>query len=644
MSFQKTSHVPMEKVTVEDPFWSQFMERVRTKLIPYQWRALNDAVEGAEPSYCIRNFRAAAGLADAPFGGKVFQDSDVAKWLEAVSYTLMWHPDPELEKLADETIELIAAAQQPDGYLDTYYILNGLSDRFTNLRDNHELYCAGHMIEAAVAYYRATGKRRLLEVVMRLADYLDTVFGTEEGKIPGYPGHEVIEMALFGLFRVTGVEKYKRLALYFLDQRGQEPNYFGTEHQNVPRRWLSYTMGYAYNQSHLPVRRQTEAVGHSVRAMYLYAGMADAAREENDEEMLLALRALWKNMAYRRSYITGAVGSSHWGESFTFDYDLPNDTVYGETCAAIGSVFWARRMLELEPAGEYADVMERALYNGILSGMSLDGEHFFYVNPLEVLPEASEKDESKRHVRPERQKWFSTACCPPNLARLVASLPDYIYGTADDTLFVHLYAGSTVNTEVNGRPVSVRTVTGYPWKNRVSISVSTEEPLAFTLALRIPGWCRNYRVCLGSEELRGEQKNGYLYLARTWRDGDEICFTMDMPAERVYAHPLVRADNGKTAVRRGPVVYCLEEADNGQQLNRLVLERGEELKVREEPGLLGGVVTVEAAVLREKDAGGGSLYRTEAPSYEKVPVTFIPYYAWANRGAGEMSVWIREKE
>ena len=478
---------------------------------------------------------------------------------------------------------------------------------------------------------------------MRLADYLDTVFGKEEGKMHGYPGHEVIEMALFGLWRVTGIDRYEKLARYFLDQRGAEPNYFGEEHHNVPRRWLNYTMGYAYNQSHQPVREQREAVGHSVRAMYLYSGMADAAREDGDEGMIGALRAIWKNMVGRRSYITGAVGSSMWGESFTFDYDLPNDTVYGETCAAIGSVFWARRMLELEPAGEYADVMERALYNGILSGMSLDGEHFFYVNPLEVLPEASLKDENKRHVKPERQRWFSTAYCPPNLARLVASFPDYVYGKTDDTLFVHLYAGSTVTTKLGGRPVSVSTATAYPWKNRVNITVNTEEPTEFALALRVPGWCREYTLCLNGEKVGGEPKNGYLYIRRVWKSGDEICFSMSMPAERVYAHPLVRADNGKVAVRHGPVVYCLEEADNGPGLNRLVLERSAELSCREEPDLLGGVVTIQAQALREKERGG-SLYLTEAPSYEKVPVTFSPYYAWANRGTGEMSVWIREKE
>lgn len=624
----------MEQVCLEDDFWGRMAEIVRTKLIPYQWEALNDRVEGAAPSYCIRNFRIAAGLEKGEFGGKVFQDSDVAKWLEAVAYSLIRHPDPELEKTADGEIDLIVSAQQPDGYLNTYYIINGLDQRWTNLRDNHELYCAGHMIEAAVAYWRATGKRKLLDAMIRYADHIDTVFGPEEGKLHGYPGHEEIELALMKLYEATGEEKYCRLARYFIDQRGQSPLFFESEQHGVVKKWESFLMKNRYNQTHQPVRKQTEAVGHAVRAVYLYSGMADAARVSGDTELAEALRTIWENLTRRRMYVTGSIGSSHFGEAFTYDYDLPNDTMYGETCAAVGLVFLAKRMLLASPRGEYGDVMERALYNGVISGMTLDGTRFFYVNPLEVLPEASAADENKRHVRVERQKWFGTACCPPNLARLIGSLPDYMYGENEKTVYVHLYAGSSVQTENAKLEVTTR----YPWDGKVEIRVTPMADRHFTLALRIPGWCMDYQVSQA-----GELRDGYYYIERTWNEGDTVELNLAMPVQLVRANPRVRENMGKAVLMRGPVVYCLEEADNGRDLHRVRLMPKAEYHAQYEPETLGGIVTIRGEALVQKNWTGDALYQSlREAEYETEELVWIPYYAWANREAGEMMVWIRE--
>ena len=381
------------EVTVKDSFWSPIMETTRKQMIPYQWKALNDEIPDIEPSHCIQNFRIAAGLEKGEFQGKVFQDSDVAKWIEAAAYSLKWHPDKALEKQIDETIDLIVMTQQPDGYIGTYYTINGLEKRWTNVMRHHELYCAGHMLEAAVAYYGVTGKRKFLDAMIRFVDYIDTVFGLEEGKIHAYPGHEVIEMALMRLYQITQDEKHLRLAKYFIDERGKQPCYFEGEikkYGNVYP-WADSYFQFNYYQAGAPVREMKDAVGHAVRAVYLYSGMADVARETGDERLYEACTAMWDSIVNRRMYITGAIGSSAYGEAFTIDYDLPGDLVYGETCASVGMVFFAQRMLKMKPEGEYADIMERLLYNGTISGMALDGKSFFYVNPLEVYPEKTNR-------------------------------------------------------------------------------------------------------------------------------------------------------------------------------------------------------------------------------------------------------------
>ena len=421
--------VDLHKLKVNDPFLGQYQQLVRDVVIPYQWEALNDRIAEAEPSHAIENFRIAAGQQAGEFYGMVFQDSDVAKWLEAVAWSLCQKPDAELEKTADEVIELIAAAQCEDGYLNTYFTVKAPGERWTNLAECHELYCAGHLIEAGVAFFQATSKRRLLEVVCRLADHIDSVFGPDDNQLHGYPGHPEIELALMRLYDVTQEPRYMALANYFVEQRGTQPHFYDIEYEKRGKTsfWNTYgpawmVMDKPYSQAHLPLAEQTTAVGHAVRFVYLMAGVAHLARLSKNEGKRQDCLRLWKNMVQRQLYITGGIGSQSSGEAFSSDYDLPNDTVYAESCASIGLMMFARRMLELEADSQYADVMERALYNTVLGGMALDGKHFFYVNPLEVQPKSLKFNHIYDHVKPVRQRWFGCACCPPNIARLLTSL------------------------------------------------------------------------------------------------------------------------------------------------------------------------------------------------------------------------------
>ncbi len=632
------------KVRVQEgSFWGKRIRQVREVIIPYQWKALNDAVPGAPKSHAFANFRIAAGFASGEFYGFVFQDSDVAKWLEAASHCLQYFPDSDLEHLVDTVIDCIARAQQPDGYLNTYFTIKDPGGRWTNLRDNHELYCAGHLIEAGVAHFQATGKGKLLEVVTRLADHIADRFGDGPGKLRGYPGHPEIELALVKLYRATGERKYLDLAAFFVNERGKKPLYFELEarargEEKLP--WPFWTPEYC--QAHLPVREQKEVVGHAVRAMYLYSAMADLALELGDRTLFEACRRLWESTTKRRMYVTGGLGSSAEGEAFTFDYDLPPDRAYTETCASIGLVFWAWRMLRLEENGEYGDVLERALYNGVLSGVSLDGTRYFYVNPLAVFSEAIAKRYDLRHVVLTRQPWFPCACCPPNIARLFASLPDYIYSQDGDRLSVHLFVASTLETKLQGRRVFLTQETEYPWEGKILFRVSLEEPLEFTLAVRIPAWCREPRCSVNGVplDLASCSFLGYVEVRRIWREGDVLEVFLPMPVERVWVNPRVRDVAGKIALQRGPIVFCLEEVDNGKDLASLVLPEDTELSATFDPELLGGVVVILGEALRE-DTQSFGLYGFTKPKRERVTIKAIPYYAWSNRGAGEMTVWIR---
>ena len=646
MEISKAIPVGVKDVKINGAFWAEKQEDVRNKIIPYQWNALNDNVTGATPSHAIENFRIAAGLSEGEFHGFVFQDSDVAKWLEAAAYSLMNHPDPELEAKADSVIGIIEKAQQEDGYLDTAFILKDRELRWTNLIDCHELYCAGHMMEAAAAFYTATGKDKLLRVMERVAGCIDSVFGPGEGKKKGYPGHEEVELALVKMYRATGNHKYLDMAKYFIDERGKQPHYFDVE---ADRRMSGNTAAdysywkdwaYEYNQSHKPVREQDAAIGHAVRAMYLYTGMADVALETNDEVLARACEKLFDNVAFRQMYITGGIGSSAHGESFTFDYDLPNDTCYTETCASIGLVFFANRMLRIRRHHKYGDIIEQALYNGVLSGVSLDGQKFFYVNPLEVWPESANKRNDKRHVRIERQKWFGCACCPPNLARMVASLGEYVYTTDDSGVQVHLYVGSEADIRDKGIGLSVHTE--YPWDGAVRITVKEARERSFGLSLRIPGWCGDYEISVNGNKADFSLKDGYACIMRDWSEGDEVTLLMDMPVKRMRANPELRYNAGKVALMRGPVVYCLEEADNGGILTSLRLPADAALKVTDGSGLFAGTKLIEADGMRSAPWQGGLYSADSAGTEQKTKLTAVPYFMWNNRGPGEMLVWIRE--
>lgn len=630
---------------VTDRFYARLRELVREKVIPYQWEALNDRVEGAEPSGCIANMRAAAENQTGEHYGFEFQDSDLYKWMEAAAFSLMWAPNEALERELEEAVSLVAGAQREDGYLDTYYILGDLSRRWTSLKDNHELYCAGHLIEAAVAHFRATGRRSFLDVAEKLAAHIDSVLGPEEGKLHGYPGHEEIELALCKLYEVTGKEQYLRLARYFLFERGKEPLYFReeTEREGNGFYWKNGPLQYAYYQAHKPLLEQREPVGHAVRANYLYAGAAAAARCAKDEKLYEHLRGLWREMTEKQMYLTGQVGSSEYGEAFTFPYDLPNDTAYAETCAGLALAFFANQMLKIERRGEYADVMERVLYNGAISGMDLSGTAFFYVNPLEVLPEACRKDQRKAHVKPVRQKWFGCACCPPNLARTIASITDYAVSRTETELFQHLYLAGEYFCTFGETPVRVLLQGNYPWEGELQMKVEPEVPVCFTYALRIPGWCEGkYTLKLNGEAVEQQAVNGYVYLSREWKPGDILELSLPMEAKRIWANQQVREDAGRVAIQRGPLVYCLEEADNGGELHRVLLPRDSAFTEEFCPELLGGVMVLRCAgcmVEGERER----LYTTRPPETgAERELLWIPYYAWANRGEGEMMVWVRD--
>ncbi|XID94598.1 glycoside hydrolase family 127 protein [Paenibacillaceae bacterium WGS1546] len=646
--------LPLNQVRIEDPYWSEYIRLVREVIVPYQWEALNDRVPGAEPSHAVRNFKIAAGEEHGEFGGMVFQDSDVAKWLEAVGYLLATQPDPELERIADEVVDMIAKAQQDDGYLNTYFTLKEPDRRWTNLAECHELYCAGHMIEAAVSYYNATGKRKILDVVCKFADYIDTVFGSEPGKLHGYDGHQEIELALVKLYRATGHGKYLKLSQYFLDQRGAQPHFYLEEFEKrngaVHFPQLDMAHDHAYSQSHRPVRQQEKAEGHAVRVVYMTTAMAHVAAQTGDTELLQACRKLWRNIVSKRMYITGGIGSMAHGESFSLDYDLPGDTAYAETCASIGLIFFARRMLEIEPIGEYADVLERALYNTVVSGMSRDGKKFFYVNPLEVRPDACGKNRIYDHVKPQRQGWFGCACCPPNIARLLASLGEYIYTVRDRTVYTHLYIGGQAALELNGQTIRLEQQSAYAWDGMTRMTVRTDEPTPFALALRMPSWSDGKATLLLNGQTYtyddADLEAGYLKIDRVWSNEDTVEVIFDMRVRRMKGHPQVRDTFGKVALQHGPFVYCMEEADNGRNLHQLYLPSENTFSARFIPDLLGGVKVIETTVHRvASDDWHEDLYREDACAGLKTePFTgrFIPYFAWANRDVGEMAVWVRD--
>lgn len=635
--------LPLPQVTLDHGFLAARAALVRKTVIPWQWEALNDRIEGAERSGCVHNLQVAAGVKAGKFHGLFWQDSDLAKWIEAASYRLATHPDAALDAELDALIAVIARAQGEDGYLNTYFQLVEPENRWRNLRDCHELYVAGHFIEAGVAHFEATGKRTLINVATRLADMIGKIFGPAQDQVPGYCGHEEVELALVKLSRATGEARYRELAAYFVNQRGQSPNYFEEEAKlrgdsKLP--WHMHHDGLGTLQAARPVDELTEPVGHAVRMMYLLAAMIDLAGVQDDPKPAAQCRRIWGEIVGRHLYVTGGVGTEPYGEKFCEPFDLPPDRACSETCAAIGVVMCARRMLDLEMKGEYADVMERALYNNVLAGLSLDGRTFFYVNPLEVVPAVARRRFETHLVKTQRVPWFGCACCPPNIARLLASIGGYAFSQTSDGLAVHLYTGGSAEFHVGSVPARLVVQTEYPWEERVEFRVEVGDAVEFTLQFRLPGWCRTPRLTLNGVAQELEAVSGYAKVCRRWKAKDRLVLDLPMPVERVRADARVSSAAGKVALQRGPVVYCLEEIDNGSALSALRLPRTSELTAVRERELLGGCVAVEADGLRT--GLSTALYSTGVPSETPVRIRAVPYALWANRGEGEMRVWLRE--
>ncbi|SEH79293.1 hypothetical protein SAMN05216228_100868 [Rhizobium tibeticum] len=568
-----------------------------------------------------------------PWGGstQMFWDSDFGKSIETVAYSLYRRANPALEARVDAIIDMYEKLQDKDGYLNAWFQRVQPDRRWTNLRDHHELYCAGHLIEGAVAYYQATGKRKLLDIMCRFADYMISVFGHGPGKIAGYCGHEEVELALVKLARVTGEKKYLDLAKFFIDERGTEPNFFTEEAIRDGRNAADFHQKtYEYGQAHAPVREQKKVVGHAVRAMYLYSGMADIATEYNDDSLTGALETLWDDLTTKQMYVTGGIGPAAANEGFTDYYDLPNESAYAETCASVGLVFWANRMLGRGPNRRYADIMEQALYNGAMAGLSLDGKTFFYENPLESA--------GKHH----RWTWHHCPCCPPNIARLLASIGSYMYGVAEDEIAVHLYGEGSARFEIAGTNIELTQKTRYPWHGAVHFDVKTSKPAHFAVSLRIPEWAKGATLAVNREtiDLGAVEVDGYARIEREWRDGDKIDLNIPLEARALWANPLVRQDVGRAALLRGPLVYCVEATDNGAGLNGIRL--GEDIAATTaEIAELGGAVALDIPVTKDEPDWGATLYRTKPPVAEKATARFVPYHLWDNRAPGEMLVWIR---
>lgn len=581
--------VPFSKVKIEDGFWSPRLQAHKDVTLA----VCIDQIENQTGR--IRNFENAA-MGRGEHSGIFFDDSDVYKALEGMACSLQNHPDLVLEAKCDEWIDKFAEAQQPDGYINTFYTLTGLENRWKDM-DRHEMYCAGHMIEAGIAYFQVTGKRKLLDVCIRMADHMMTVFGP--GKRDWIPGHEEIELALVKLFQVTGEKKYLDFADWLLSERGHGYGSYGDE-----RVWPT-----RYYQDEVPVREMTDISGHAVRSMYLFCGMADVASYTGDQGYRDALDRVWDDVVLRNMYITGGIGQSSHNEGFTNDYSLPNLTAYCETCASVGMVLWNWRMGQFTGDGKYADVLERALYNGALAGISLSGDRFFYVNPLE--------SRGDHH----RQAWYGCACCPSQICRFLPSIGNYVYGVSDKALWVNLYMGSQADIKLGKKQVTLKQETDYPWNGDVRLTLGLKGKLHTQLRLRIPAWCESYTLSVNGGPVAFAVEKGYAILERTWKDGDQVTLKLEMPVQMVAADPRVKEDEGLRAIQRGPVVYCLEEADNAEGFDSLFLTENTRFETSALPDKLGGIVEISAV------NGAGRL-------------TYIPYYAWDNRAPGKMKVWI----
>jgi DUF1680 family protein len=622
---EKFEFVNFSKVNITDNFWKPKIDKVATVTM----KACIYQTEIKTPR--IRNFEKVANNKGEKFEGIYYDDSDVYKALEAMAYALKTHPDPSLEAKADEWIDKVAGAQLPDGYLDTYFTLRDINQRWTNI-EAHEDYNAGHLIEAAVAYYNVTGKRKLLDVAIRLANHIDSTF--RMGNKKWFSGHEEIELALVKLYRVTNDDRYLKLADWYLQQRGKGGIY------TYGKTWFTP----AYWQDLKPVKDQTEITGHAVRAMYLYTGAADVAALTGDNGYMTAMQKVWEDVVYRNMYITGGIGSAGDNEGFTKDYDLPNEDAYCETCASVGMVLWNQRMCQLTGDSKYIDVLERSLYNGALDGLSLSGDHFFYDNVL-----AS----NSQH---QRREWFGTACCPANVARLVTSVGNYIYGKSSDGIWVNLFVGSNTNIKMGNTDVAVKMETNYPWDGKVKLNIDPSKKSKFKLYFRTPGWLSEQSNTQGLYHFEDQNpplssvfsvngkaattkfEHGYAVVEREWKEGDVVDVSLTMVPRKVVAVDSVRLDHNRIALQRGPLVYCVEGADNKDGVWNLTLPpntnfTATDYKILDEP-----VVALQTELPSAKANENG-----DGIKIEKRKITAIPYYCWANRGANDMQVWLPTK-
>jgi DUF1680 family protein len=582
--FQKNEPVNFSQIKIKDPFWTPILKTHANVTLTACFNQC--AIETSR----INNFAIAAGIKTGKFKGLVYDDSDVYKMIEGMAYSLATNPNPVLEYKMDSVITLISMAQGKDGYLMTYYLLGDISKRWTEM-DKHETYCCGHLIEAAVAVYNATGKRKLLDVACKYADHICSTFGP--GKRIWVPGHQEIELALVKLYNTTGQKRYLELAQWLLEQRGHN---------------LADWKEKDYYQDLKPVRELSKISGHAVRAMYMFTGMADVANITHDIGYIEALQRLWDDVVFKKMYITGGIGSSGENEGFSTDYDLPNETAYCETCASVGMIFWNQRMNMLQGESKYADVIERCLYNGALAGISQSGDRFFYVNPL--------ASDGTHH----RKAWYGTACCPSQISRFLPSIGNYIYAKSDDAVWVNLFIGNEASIKNKFYGVKINMVADYPWKGDVKLLIDSVSGSPFAIKLRIPGWCKKFTYVVNGQKVKSEKSGGYLTLSRKWKNGDIINLNLDMPVEVIEADPLIKADIGRRAIRRGPLVYCLEEADN-PDFGKAQIDSTTKYSSSFDKTVLGGVVKVTG------NRKGNML-------------VFIPYYAWDNREPGKMKVWI----
>ena len=620
-SLQKLYPVNFSRVTITDPFWKERMETVATSTV--------DAcvLYTENKTARIRNFENAAKRS-GKHEGIYYDDSDVYKAIEAIAYSLKYHPNVTLEKHTDEWIDKIAAAQLPDGYLNTYYTLNGLSNRWTDM-EKHEDYCAGHLVEAGIAYYNTTGKGKLLDVAIRLVDHIDSTF--RKNNRNWVSGHQEIELALMKLYHHTQQRKYLELAEWFLEQRGH-----GYGKGVIWDQWKDPE----YCQDKIPVKQQTEITGHAVRAMYMYTGAADVAAVTNDIGYVNAMNRIWEDVVYRNMYITGGIGAQGRNEGFGVDYDLPNESAYCETCASVGMVLWNQRMHMLTGNAQYIDILERSLYNAALDGLSLSGDRFFYGNPL-----ASKGNH-------QRREWFGTACCPANIARLVASLGNYVYSYDSNSVWINLYIGSETAISIQNQSMSLTMQTGYPWQGKTVIAVSEAPRKQVNIKLRIPGWLKeaapgnlyhytgsataNMRLLINGKQVSYREENGYAVIAGKWKKGDSILVEIPMTVRTIASRSELKQNDQRLALQYGPLIYCVEGKDNdGKAWNFIVPGETKKWTVNYEPDLLGGVNTIsfDAMVMMPADNG-------KAVTMVSKPIKAIPYFSWNNRGPGEMQVWL----